>query len=228
MSYWNWVWFFFFFCLVFLVCYCFFHIRTSVPRITVAFPSIPIASRGGRPQSGLPSCTERLQWGLPGPSFCQAEHSQLPFFIADLLQPFEHLHGSPLDPFKQLHVLLVLSPWAWTSGWGLTEAKQRRTIPSLPCSHPCVILCWGHSMVTALWGTLNSYREKLAFTHTCTLPTSKLLQTKLNSTQINPTWSRAHESIFFFLAALNIPRASTLLVRLTSTLSHLAVPQALC
>lgn len=53
-----------FFCFVFLVCYCFFHIRTFVPRIIIgmlAFPSIPMAARGGRPQSGLPSCTGRLQ-----------------------------------------------------------------------------------------------------------------------------------------------------------------------
>jgi len=31
-----------------------------------------------------------------------------PFFIEEALQPSDHLHGPPLDPLQQLHVLLVL------------------------------------------------------------------------------------------------------------------------
>ncbi|XP_068253163.1 ubiquitin-conjugating enzyme E2 W isoform X1 [Nyctibius grandis] len=46
----------------------------------------------------------------PEPSLLQAEEPQLsqPVFIGEVLQPFDHHRGPPLDSFQQLHVLLML------------------------------------------------------------------------------------------------------------------------
>jgi len=48
----------------------------------------------------------------PQPFLLQAEQAQFPqpFFIGEVLQPSDRLHGPPLDP---LHILLVLF-----FGWG--------------------------------------------------------------------------------------------------------------
>jgi len=55
---------------------------------------------------GLEGCNEPS----PKPSFPQAKQTQLPqpFFIREVLQPSEHLCGSPLDLLQQLCILLVL------------------------------------------------------------------------------------------------------------------------
>ena len=44
------------------------------------------------------------------PSLLQAEEPQYSqaVLIGEVLQPSDHLHGPPLDPLQQLHVLLVL------------------------------------------------------------------------------------------------------------------------
>ena len=44
------------------------------------------------------------------PSLLHTQQAQLPqpFFIGEVLQPSEHLHGPPLDPLQQLHIFLVL------------------------------------------------------------------------------------------------------------------------
>ena len=43
-------------------------------------------------------------------SLFHAEEAQIPqsFITEEVLQPFSHLYGPPLDPLQQLHVLLVL------------------------------------------------------------------------------------------------------------------------
>ena len=47
----------------------------------------------------------------PEPSLLQAKQARFPqaFFLAEVLQPSDHLCGPPLDPLYQLHVLLVLA-----------------------------------------------------------------------------------------------------------------------
>ena len=44
------------------------------------------------------------------PSLLQPKQSQFPqpFLIGEVLQPSDHLSGSPLDPLQELHVLSVL------------------------------------------------------------------------------------------------------------------------
>jgi len=45
-------------------------------------------------------------------SLFQAEQTQLlqPIFIGEVLQPLDHLHGPPLHPFQELHIISVLGP----------------------------------------------------------------------------------------------------------------------
>jgi len=53
---------------------------------------------------------ERCSEISPGPSLLQAEQAKLlqPFFVGEVLQHSEYLHGSPLDSLQQIHVLLML------------------------------------------------------------------------------------------------------------------------
>ena len=50
----------------------------------------------------LEDCNEPL----PQPSLLLAEQAQFlqPIFIAKVLQPLDHFHGSPLDPHQKLHI----------------------------------------------------------------------------------------------------------------------------
>ena len=68
------------------------------------------------------------------PSLLQTEQAQLPQSV--MLQPSEHLCGSPLNPLQQLHILLVLGSRIWVEycRLGLTKEEQRGQFP--PCS------CW--------------------------------------------------------------------------------------
>ncbi|KAK4831314.1 hypothetical protein QYF61_016803, partial [Mycteria americana] len=69
----------------------------------------------------------------PEPSLLQTEELSQPVFIAEVLQPSDHLHGPALDSLQQVHILLRFGAPELDAALqgGLTRAEQRGRIPSL-------------------------------------------------------------------------------------------------
>lgn len=77
----------------------------------------------------------------PQPYLLQNEQANLPqtFFITEVLQPFDHRHGPPLDLFQQLHIFLALGTPALDTvlQMGPPEGKIEGDNPlPLPDGHP--------------------------------------------------------------------------------------------
>ena len=85
-------------------------------------------------------------------------HHPQPSFIGEVLQPLDHLCGSPLDPLQKLHIFPVFGAPDLDTAFqlGLTRAEQRGTITFLallaipPLREPRIPLAFQAASVTSL------------------------------------------------------------------------------